>query len=256
MHAEDTLFRWLINNALRYDLVCIAGDILDMFGPNLGHQQVVRVIKHLKLLQAKVPLTLCLGNHDIDYEKKLRDSLSNESKFSSLLEGASGSFLNRQGNPGLTVTSLPYRASPTHNEKLLGEGKALAEKTGFPWLVLHHEPPARLESRASLSLRENVLDLGGCFFLREAIQQFAPSFILSGHLHQAPYENGFAEKFNSTWCFNPGRLDGAPAASSPNRITLILKEESVAVWEYALPNNEGEDVRNVYLQEKPEEAVG
>jgi predicted MPP superfamily phosphohydrolase len=63
LHFRIDWFRWLIEQAPGYDLVCIAGDLLDMFGESTKEQarQVSMLIRELADI---VPVAVCSGNHD------------------------------------------------------------------------------------------------------------------------------------------------------------------------------------------------
>jgi UDP-2,3-diacylglucosamine pyrophosphatase LpxH len=59
-----TLFRWLIEEGASYDLICIAGDLLDMFysEPRIVHAR--KVSRWIRELAKVTRVAIRSGNHD------------------------------------------------------------------------------------------------------------------------------------------------------------------------------------------------
>ena len=64
LHFRVDWFRWLIGQAANYDLVCIAGDLLDMFEAKSTREQAREVTRLIRELADIVPVAVCSGNHD------------------------------------------------------------------------------------------------------------------------------------------------------------------------------------------------
>jgi predicted MPP superfamily phosphohydrolase len=64
LHFRIDWFRWLIAQAPSYDLVCLAGDVLDMFDVKLTKEQAREVSILIRELADIVPVAICSGNHD------------------------------------------------------------------------------------------------------------------------------------------------------------------------------------------------
>jgi predicted MPP superfamily phosphohydrolase len=64
LHFRLHWFRWLIEQAPDFDLVCIAGDLLDMFKAETRLEQAREVRMLIRKLADLVPVALCSGNHD------------------------------------------------------------------------------------------------------------------------------------------------------------------------------------------------
>jgi Icc-related predicted phosphoesterase len=60
LHFRIDWFRWLIEQAPRYDLVCIAGDLLDMFGVESTKEQAREVGRLIR--EATASGGKCEGN--------------------------------------------------------------------------------------------------------------------------------------------------------------------------------------------------
>ena len=62
LHFRVHWFRWLIEQARDFDLVCIAGDLLDMFNSEPRTAQAREVGNLLRKLADVVPVAICSGN--------------------------------------------------------------------------------------------------------------------------------------------------------------------------------------------------
>jgi predicted MPP superfamily phosphohydrolase len=64
LHYRIHWFRWLIKEASNFDLICIAGDLLDMFRSETRMEQAREIRALVKELADIVPVAVCSGNHD------------------------------------------------------------------------------------------------------------------------------------------------------------------------------------------------
>lgn len=65
LHDNRTWLEWIVDQAPDYDLVCIAGDLLDMFAADEGGQiDYLRRDWLPKMIATGVPLAVGSGNHD------------------------------------------------------------------------------------------------------------------------------------------------------------------------------------------------
>jgi predicted MPP superfamily phosphohydrolase len=64
LHLSLPWFEWLIAKGPAFDLVCIAGDLLDLCNEEPKPKQVAQVQGHLRDLASKTNVALCSGNHD------------------------------------------------------------------------------------------------------------------------------------------------------------------------------------------------
>ena len=64
LHFRTDWFHWLMEQALSYDLVCIAGDLLDMFNVESPKGQAREVSMLIRELADIVPVAICSGNHN------------------------------------------------------------------------------------------------------------------------------------------------------------------------------------------------
>jgi DNA repair exonuclease SbcCD nuclease subunit len=64
VHYRERWFRWLINRAKNYDLICIAGDLLDTFSEGPRMVQAREVSRWIRELSKVTWVAVCSGNHD------------------------------------------------------------------------------------------------------------------------------------------------------------------------------------------------
>jgi predicted MPP superfamily phosphohydrolase len=64
LHSNPDWLGWLEEEATKYGLVCIAGDLLDAFSKVAIQDQVAQVEGFLCRLAAKTRAAVCSGNHD------------------------------------------------------------------------------------------------------------------------------------------------------------------------------------------------
>jgi predicted MPP superfamily phosphohydrolase len=64
LHFRPHWFRWLIEQAPSFELVCIAGDLLDMFKSETRMEQAREVTRLTSELAKIVPVAVCSGSHD------------------------------------------------------------------------------------------------------------------------------------------------------------------------------------------------
>ncbi len=66
LHYSLPQFDWLVQAAPRYDLVALAGDVLDVGSAVDFRAQTLVVRKYLERLARVTRLVVCSGNHDLD----------------------------------------------------------------------------------------------------------------------------------------------------------------------------------------------
>ena len=64
LHFRLHWFRWLIEQAPDFDLICIAGDLLDMFVSETRMEQARETTRLVRELADIVPVAVYSGNHD------------------------------------------------------------------------------------------------------------------------------------------------------------------------------------------------
>jgi predicted MPP superfamily phosphohydrolase len=112
LHFRIHWFRWLIEQAPNFDLICIAVDLLDMFNPETRLEQARQVRTLIRELADVVPVAICSGNHDNAGQIVSHDRASVYEWFIKLrthpniiTDGSTRTLEN------LIVTTIPYHCS-------------------------------------------------------------------------------------------------------------------------------------------------
>ena len=235
LHFRKPWFEWLLRVAGHYDLVCIAGDLLDMFHPEGVAPQLIYVYEWMqRLAKLEVPIALCSGNHDLPGNQPIlvpgvsiwKDKLAILGEFAKhdrwlhalkmnhlvAVDDDSKIFRSRSGE-AISVVCVPYSA---------GGSFIPLTPAADPCLILHHEPPGQsLLAEPKGGNRE--------FALAVARQQ--PTWTLSGHVHFTEgAKNTFSEQIGKSWCFNCRQVPlTAVLPAEPNYIVLDTKTRE-ACW--------------------------
>jgi Calcineurin-like phosphoesterase len=236
LHYHRPWFEWLLRVADRFDLLCIAGDLLDINHPDGFVPQLIYLYEWTQLL-VKLPtrLALCSGNHDLPANSPLllpgvsirKDKLLILGEFAKHKRWIQTLRLNHlvavdedekivRNNEGeyLTVICCPYEA----------DGRVTIPKViTSPSLILHHEPPSGSRIAAPKS---------GSHEFSLFISQHRPTWTLSGHVHMTQgAENHFYDNLGETCCFNCRQtpIERVPLPPEPNYISLDTKARE-ATW--------------------------
>jgi Icc-related predicted phosphoesterase len=219
LHANWRWFHWLLEQGPAHELVCIAGDLLDMFDPRgVAHQ-----IGYLcgdwidTWVRTGLPLAFCSGNHDRN------DGWMQRLKRNERIVGdGENRLVHFASGERLLITTCPYDEigdadSQARMKKLWKAGAGLRRNERAPWLVLHHEPPVQL------------LGLQAGQPLTDCLSEYPPDYLISGHIHDLPSRRGtFCERVGPAWCMNPGHTGGTLI---PAHIVLDTGTHSAA-WRY------------------------
>ena len=209
LHYRIHWYRWLIEQARSYDLVCIAGDLLDMFKFESRMEQAREVRRLIRELADIVPVAVCSGNHDNAGRLASHDRASSYEWFIDL--GTHPNIITdgvTQKLENLIVTTIPYHCSKEQKSIWLDRGFTIRRQTGKPWIVLHHVPP------------KTTLDASG--EESEAAELFVayrPDYFVCGHSHSFPYASNqsWSQRLGESCLLVPGVLLKAPF---PNHIKL------------------------------------
>jgi predicted phosphodiesterase len=218
LHYREQWFR-LLSRAAKWDLVCIAGDLLDMFNAEPRIVQARTVSRWIRELARVTRVAICSGNHDnaggqISADRApVYEWLYELGKDSRIITDGSTEVLD-----DLIVTTVPYFCYREQKAIWLNRGASIRRQRGVPWLVLHHIPPIAYSG----STREETE-------AAELLLAYRPDYFVSGHSHQFPYfpGNSWAQVVNGVQVLVPGQLLVAPF---PNHIILDTNSGQ-ARWE-------------------------
>jgi hypothetical protein len=212
LHFRIDWFQLLIGQAPNYDLVCIAGDLLDMFDKKSTREQALEVTRLIKELADIVPVAVCSGNHDNAGGLVSHDRASLYKWFIDLgthpniiTDGATRKLED------LIITTIPYHCSKEQKSIWLDRGLTNRRQTGKPWMVLHHVPPKTGPGLSGEELEAAALLLA-----------YRPDYFVSGHDHAFPYRSGqsWSQNLGDVCVLVPGQLMSAPF---PNYIKMDIE---------------------------------
>ena len=207
LHSNPDWLHWLEEEAGKYDLVCIAGDLLDAFSEVAIQDQVAQVKGFLYRLADKTRVAVCSGNHDaFELVQPLLPGAEAVYAAAWLAELREAPELITDGQtrlvPGqLAITTIPFFSPAGLERSLIEEGKHLKSTHAVPWLLIVHDP-VRVQS---------------------AISRARPDFVHFGHYHGL---EGYSRRSGSTLFLSAGQRMGGAV---PNHIALD-SESGLAVW--------------------------
>jgi Icc-related predicted phosphoesterase len=220
LHYTLKQYDWVTRVAPEFDLVILAGDLLDIASTVDGRAQTVVVLNYLKRLKSKTRLFVCSGNHDLDSHNADGERVAKWfAKIRALGIVADGDSFEMDG---VLFTICAWWDGPL-TRKAVGEQLARdAEKRqGKRWAWVYHAPPSNSPTAWS----------GQRYFgddaLKDWIDTYKPDFVFSGHVHPSPFtERGsWIDRVGDTWVFNAGH----ELAPEPPHVILNIAENE-AVW--------------------------
>jgi Icc-related predicted phosphoesterase len=219
LHYSLKQFDWLLANARPFDVAAIGGDLLDVAGALDPDVQIAVIERYLRRLRGQTRLLVVSGNHDADARNAAGEW------FAKWLLRVRGDGLFVDGDeislPNATITLCPWWDGPVSRAELEQFLAQAATRVIGKWIWIHHAPPDR--SPVSWTGKK----FAGDGYLLEWIRRFRPDFVLSGHIHNAPFysEGSWIDRIENTWVFNPGRQIG----QRPTSIVFDL-EAMTAEW--------------------------
>jgi predicted MPP superfamily phosphohydrolase len=133
LHFRLHWFRWLIDQAPNFDLVCIAGDLLDMFRSETSMEQAREISTLVKELEDVAPVAICSGNHDNAGRLVSHDRASMYEWFIEL--GTHANIITDGSTrklKKLIVTTIPYHCSRQEKSIWLDRGSTIRKQAGIP----------------------------------------------------------------------------------------------------------------------------
>ncbi len=220
IHYSLKQFDWLCAEAKEFDVLVIAGDLLDLGGhADLDTQSVV-VSKYLQRLGSALPVAVCSGNHDLDAQNKSGERTAEWLVHVNLPQVSVD--LQSLTVKGCHFSVCSWWDGPVSREEVAGFLANEALKAVRPWLWVYHAPPDGAKTTWTGK------DYVGDTYLRDFILQHQPDFVLSGHIHNSPFrrEGRWIDRIGKTWVFNPGRQPSA----TPSAIVIDL-DRMEATWD-------------------------
>ena len=219
LHYALRQFDWVHEHLERYDLLLLAGDLLDLSSPVDLDVQTMVIQKYLRRFASRRTLLSSSGNHDI------QDILPSGERAATWMEELSALALkpdyDSYAKDGVVFTVCPWWDGPETRAKTakILEGDAAKPKT--TWIWVHHNPPS------NTPIAWTGTESAGDDVAMEWIKTYQPDFVFSGHIHNAPFyaAGGWQTRIGKSLVFNAGKQPG----SEPSRIVLDLTMRQ-ATW--------------------------
>lgn len=207
LHYSLKQLDWLGANHARYDLVVIAGDIMELGSYVDSDTQAAVVEQYFRKICRHVPLVVCSGNHDLVDEgdgTRSANWLADLAVPGLVVDGG------RYEDDGVRILSFPWWETVAERERVGAwlESQHRPEDRR-PVLWVHHAPP-----RGARTSWNGKRDLGDDTVLAW-IETYRPTLVLSGHVHNAPYyaEGSWIDRIGDTVVINGGQRIGAIPAT-------------------------------------------
>ena len=181
LHFGLTQFDWVVAQAELYDLVIIAGDLLDIGGHLDLDSQITVVVKYLRIISGKTRLEVCSGNHDGEEPNERQEYIARWLQRVRAVGLAVDGGSTDLGDLRLSI--CPWWDGPATREAMQQFLRAEHALSPIAWLWVHHAPP----NGVGVSWTGKVH--AGDEFLVAAINELRPDFVFSGHIHNSPFRD-------------------------------------------------------------------
>jgi Icc-related predicted phosphoesterase len=218
LHYKLRQYDWLIGAAAGFDAVVVAGDHIDAFLPVPTDVQIAALTASMGAVARSSRLLVCSGNHDLNARnsagEKTADWLAAVRSAAIAVDGDSVTI----GDTLFTV--CPWWDGPQARKDVERVLETAAQQRSGRWVWIYHAPPHGLLSWTG---KRHYGDAA----LAELVARHAPTAVLCGHIHEAPFkrEGSWVDRIGDTWLFNAGRQIG----DVPARIEIDLAKRA-ARW--------------------------
>ena len=221
LHYTLPQFDWVVAAGPSYDLVVIAGDLLDVGSLVDPETQIIVVLKYLRRLRAQTRVVVCSGNHDLD------GTGANGEKQAVWMNAVKRLAIPADGDTlfvdDLMITVCPWWDGPLTQKAIARQfADALKFRDGT-WMWVYHAPP----NNSPVSWSEVGHRYYGDAALNGWIAEYGPDLVICGHVHDSPFtrEGSWVDRIGQSWVFNAGRQIG----DVPTTI-VIETEAREAAW--------------------------
>ena len=201
LHYTLKQLDWVASVAGDYELVVIAGDLLDIASIVQPDAQIAVVLEYLARISAKTTVIACSGNHDLNAVNGFDERAARwlEAATTVSVDGTSLEL------DGMLITICPFWDGPRSCEQVDAQ---LAHDAGLvgdrQWIWVYHSPPNGSPTSWTGSRHYGDQELS------DWIAKHQPDAVLCGHVHQSPFVNGggWFDRVGKTAVFNAGQQPG------------------------------------------------
>ncbi|NIP38349.1 MAG: phosphohydrolase [Candidatus Dadabacteria bacterium] len=240
LHYRLNHYDWVLKESANFDLVVIAGDLLDVGSIASPKAQITVVTKYLSKLSKNTKIIVCSGNHDLDARNPSGEKYARwVFKINDLGIPSDGNDISLNGS---IFTILPWWDGPELLSKIEEHLAKDSDTIKDNWIWIYHTPSDK--SQTSWDGKK----FNGDENLNKWIKIYNPYMVISGHCHLSPFKNdgSWIDRVNSTWVFNPGMQIGP----FPTHIILDTKLNRAA-W-FSLEGGEEVDLSGELTRPVPE----
>ena len=203
LHYTLRQLDWVASVAADYDLVVVAGDLLDIASIVEPDAQIAVALEYLARFAAKTTVVACSGNHDLNVRNELdeRAAIVARRARGSRCPGRRDARRDRRSlRDGVPVVGRPAdpRGRRPSARRRRGTGRRSAVGLGVPRAA--RCVADELDGQAPLR-RRRAQPVDGSASAR---------IVFCGHVHQSPFVDGgsWIDRIGSTWVVNAGRQRG------------------------------------------------
>ncbi len=202
LHYTLKQLDWLGEAAQKFDVVVIAGDLLDLVSIVELDVQILVVMKYLRRLHPAVPLLVSSGNHDLNAEN------DDGERYARWMRHVRELGIPTDGDSweknGILFTICPWWDGEASKAAVAAQLERDAARPKDHWYWIYHAPPIATEVSW-----DGKRDFGD-HALRKWIEHYQPDLVLGGHIHQAPFSKGgnWVDQLGKTWIVNNGKQIG------------------------------------------------
>ncbi len=202
LHYALPHFDWVLDHAVEFDAVVLAGDHLDIASLVPLESQIVVVQTYLRKIAAVSPVIVCSGNHDLTARN------GHGEKSAPWIEEVSGAHVfgdwDTLDRAGVRISVFPWWDGPATRDAVGAKLADDAVDRPDRWAWIYHFPPDDVPVSWIGSRHIGDADLNAW------IEVHQPDLVLSGHIHDAPFrdQGSWIGRIGSTWIVNAGRSAG------------------------------------------------
>jgi Icc-related predicted phosphoesterase len=203
LHYSLRQLDWILGVADTFDVVVLAGDLLDIRSYVEPDAQIVVVLEYLGRIAAKTTVAACSGNHDLNARNE------HDEQAAAWLADARTAGVCTDGagiiDDDVLLTVFPWWDGPRTRDDVDALFASEAARRGDrEWIWVYHAPPD--QSPTSWTGRRHYGDPD----LNTWIDHYQPSLVCCGHVHESPFapEGGWSDRIGDTWVVNAGRQPG------------------------------------------------